>query len=206
MKKFFPLLLLMGLSLTSFAQTKVSGKIFDDKKLPAEFVNLALFSSKDSSLVKAAISDLSGVYAFDQIQKGKYFVTASSVGFKKFSTPAFEVAEAPVQLENIVFEVESKELQTVTVTAQKPFLEQQNDKLIVNVASSPTAAGATAMEVLRKVPGLIVVQDKISIAGKASVNIMINGRMYWLICLPIPSRKLRSSKTLRLNMMLRVGR
>jgi hypothetical protein len=103
-------------------------------------------------------------------------MAASMVGYKRSFSKAFEVSSTNIQVTDIQMITSSKELSEVTVTAQKPFLEQRTDKLIVNVANSPSAVGATAMEVLRKVPGIIVAQDRITIAGKASVMIMIDGK------------------------------
>jgi biopolymer transport protein ExbD len=67
-------------------------------------------------------------------------------------------------------------LAEVTVTAVKPFLEQRADKLVVNVEGSATAAGSTALEVLQKVPGVIVRNETVTLAGKSSVQIMVDGR------------------------------
>jgi hypothetical protein len=69
-----------------------------------------------------------------------------------------------------------RQLGEVTVSARKSFLEQLPDKLVVNVSASPIAAGATALEVLRKVPGVQVRNDRVTIAGKNSVSIMIDGK------------------------------
>ena len=47
---------------------------------------------------------------------------------------------------------------------------------MVNVEGSATAAGSTALEVLQKVPGVIVRNEQVTLAGKSSVQIMIDGR------------------------------
>jgi hypothetical protein len=91
-------------------------------------------------------------------------------------------------------------------------LEQRADKLVVNVANSPASVGSTAIEVLQKVPGLIIAQDRITIAGKASVSIMIDGKPSQYtdmnqVLKDLPSNsieKIEVIKTLLPNMMLRV--
>jgi Outer membrane protein beta-barrel family/CarboxypepD_reg-like domain/TonB-dependent Receptor Plug Domain len=158
------------------AQSKISGKVLDEKQKPAEFATVALLNVKDSSMVKADLTNVDGQYIFEAIESGKYLLASSMVGYKRTFSQPFEVSLENVQIPDIQLISASKELEEVTVTAQKPFLEQRTDKLIVNVASSPTAAGSTAMEVLRKVPGLIIAQDRVTIAGKASVMIMIDGK------------------------------
>ncbi|MEA5425236.1 TonB-dependent receptor domain-containing protein [Arcicella lustrica] len=158
------------------AQSKISGKVLDEKQKPAEFATAALLNAKDSSMVKADITNLEGLYTFEAINSGKYLIATSMVGYKRTFSKPFEVISESIQIPDIQLNVASTALNEVTVTAQKPFLEQRADKLVVNVASSPTAAGATALEVLRKVPGLIIAQDRITIVGKASVMIMIDGK------------------------------
>jgi Outer membrane protein beta-barrel family/CarboxypepD_reg-like domain len=161
---------------TSYAQVNISGKVITDTKNPAEFATVALLNAKDSSMLKANITDLKGDFVFENIKAGKYIFSATMVGFKKTFSPVFEVEFENMQVSDIVLNPESTQLNEVVVTANKPFLEQRSDKLIVNVANSPSAAGATALEVLQKVPGLIIAQDRITIAGKASVMIMIDGK------------------------------
>ncbi|OQP39260.1 hypothetical protein A4D02_18225 [Niastella koreensis] len=68
-------------------------------------------------------------------------------------------------------------LDKVTVTGKKPFLEQKADKLIVNIEGSATAAGATAFEILQKIPGVLVINEKLMVAGKGVPVIMIDGKV-----------------------------
>ena len=68
-------------------------------------------------------------------------------------------------------------LDKVTVTGKKPFLEQKADKLVVNIEGSATAAGATAFEILQKIPGVLVINDKLTVAGKGTPVLMIDGRL-----------------------------
>lgn len=42
-------------------------------------------------------------------------------------------------------------------------MEQKADRLVINVANSPVAAGRTALEILKKVPGIVVVQEKVTL-------------------------------------------
>lgn len=72
----------------------------------------------------------------------------------------------------------AKELKQVTVTGKKPLFEQKTDRLVINVRSSVTSAGATALDVLERSPGVVVDRQNngISMGGKDGVVIMINGR------------------------------
>src|SRR5438477_3100086 len=96
---------------------------------------------------------------------------------------AFEISSSnpSVILPALVMTEQAKNLAGVTVTAKKPFIESKIDRTIVNVESSPTSAGATALEVLEKSPGVTVDNDgNISLRGKAGVIIMIDGKPTYL--------------------------
>jgi biopolymer transport protein ExbD len=163
-------ILLMG----SNAQSSIKGKVFDEKQRPVKGAAVLLLQQKDSSLVFSAITAENGSYSFDT-RNGNYRVMINMLGYKKVNTK-ITVAGNDIEIPDTKLMPDAVSLGEVTVTSTKPFLEQRADKLVVNVESSATAAGSTALEVLQKVPGVIVMNDKISLAGKNSVTIMIDGR------------------------------
>jgi len=175
MKKIITLTALVLAAFALHAQFPVTGKITDEKQKPVKGANVLLLKQKDSSLVLSAISDADGHYKFPEVKDGQYAVSVSMMGyarvFERISVAGKEVAVPEAKLQP-----QAVSLGNVTVTSTKPFLEQRADKLVVNVESSATAAGSTALEVLQKVPGVIVRNETVTLAGKSSVQIMIDGR------------------------------
>ena len=57
-----------------------------------------------------------------------------------------------------------------------PLLEQKADKLIVNVEDNNTNTSGSLLDVMKKVPGMIVVQDRLSMAGAGTPTILLNGK------------------------------
>ncbi|MBP6688062.1 MAG: TonB-dependent receptor, partial [Lacibacter sp.] len=137
---------------------------------------------KDSSLVKAAITDKSGVYSFESVKEGAYLLGITSVGYQQKISGLIEVKEgAEITVPSFSMLPEAKGLKEVTVTAKRPMFEQKADKLVVNVDASPTNAGANALEVLEKSPGITVDKDgNISLKGKAGVQVFIDGKPAYL--------------------------
>ena len=75
----------------------------------------------------------------------------------------------------------SQDLKTVTVSATKPLIEQKIDRMVVNVEAFVSNAGANALEVLEKTPGVQVDKDgNISLKGKQGVIVMLDGRPAYL--------------------------
>ncbi|MBV9988347.1 MAG: TonB-dependent receptor [Chitinophagaceae bacterium] len=174
MKKAITLLALCLAFATGYAQYTITGKITDEKQKPVKAATVLLLHQKDSTLVLSALSDAGGNFSLSS-KEGKYFVAINMLGYKKSLQPV-TVTGKDLELPETKLQPAVVTLGEVTVTATKPFLEQRADKLVVNIEGSATAAGSTAMEVLQKVPGVIIRNEQVTLAGKSSVNILIDGK------------------------------
>lgn len=177
--KKLPLLgLLLCLGGAATAQTTLKGTLVDDKNKPLEFATVMLLNVSDSALVKGALSDRAGEYIFPQIKEGQYLLTASMMGYAKAWAGPVKVGSSGSQaLPQLTLIENVEQLNTVTVVGQKPMIEQQADRTIVNVEGSILASGGTALEVLERAPGVIVDKDdNINLNGKNGVIVMIDGR------------------------------
>lgn len=176
MKKHYLLLLFTVSTLIANAQVTLSGKITDEKNEPLPFVSVALIAAKDSHLVKGTLTDDNGIFSMTA-SEGTYRILATSVGFDKNFSDVFTLkAESKTATVDFTMKTASKMLGEAVVTASRPMFEQKADRLIVNVANSPIAAGGTAMEILSKVPGVVVIQDKVTLAGNQNVQVWIDGK------------------------------
>ncbi len=177
MKKLCTLFVTLFFTLQLSAQGSLSGRVIDQTGNPLEFVTVTLHRAKDSSLVKGALTDAYGKYEFEQVKNGAYHVVAAQVGLKKQFSAPLSIADNTLTVNDLKLIEDTKTLNAVTVTAQKPFIEHQIDKTVVNVENSIVAAGSTALEVLEKAPGVIVDNEgKITLRGKDGVRIMVDGK------------------------------
>lgn len=184
---YIPILALTTLTST-FAQQltrgTVSGQVGTVASKPLEFTTMMLVKAKDSTLVKGAISDATGKYAFENVGAGQYLVSAQQIGYRKTYSAPFAVDELhpAVELPALTMVDESKSLTEVNVVAQKPFIEQQVDRTVVNVENSIVASGNTALEVLEKAPGVTIDRqnDQIQLKGKSGVIVYIDGKQTYL--------------------------
>ena len=164
-------------STTLSAQGLITGTLLDEAGNPAAFANVLLLQAADSSLTKGSITGENGQFTFEQIKAGRYLVSASSVGYDPVFSEAFDFNGKTLELPEMAFGQAGVELDAVTVEATKPFMELRNDKLIINVESSPVAAGSNALELLAKAPGVVIDQDnRLSLKGKSGVLVMIDGK------------------------------
>lgn len=161
----------------------ITGTVLDANSAPVEFANAILLKSEDSSVVKGAITDASGNFTFDEIIPGNYLVLFSQVGYSKYYSEKIELTESSgvkklspaILLENTI------QLKEASITAMKPFIERRMDMTIVNVENSIVDAGSTALEILKRSPGVIVDNDgNISIKGKQGVLVLIDDKPTYL--------------------------
>jgi hypothetical protein len=171
--------LLIGVSTSAMAQTRLTGSIWDNSGKPLPFASIALLRSPDSSLVKGTISQESGSYSLDNIRPGQYRLMVSAIGYAPGRSELVMVGTTPVQLPVLTLKEVPKSLHEVTVAAQKPLFEQQIDRLVVNVQSSITAAGGSALDILERSPGVTVNRqnNSLTMSGKGGVMVMLNGKL-----------------------------
>lgn len=68
-------------------------------------------------------------------------------------------------------------LAEVVVVSKKPAVEYRLDKIVLNVASDINAAGGSVLDALKRGPGITVMNEEtITMAGKAGVDVLVNGR------------------------------
>ena len=160
----------------------ITGKVNDENNNPIAYATVILSSAKDSSLVKGDFTDESGNFYFEDVQGGSYLVTITSLNTTKFVSNTIEIKSTSlVDLGTIVLKKITNELAGITVTAQKPIIQHEGDKLVLNVEGSSISAGGTAMEVIEKAPGVVVDQEgHISLRGKQGVLVMIDDKPTYL--------------------------
>lgn len=161
--------------------TEISGKITTITNEALPFASLMLFNATDSKLVKGAVTDGSGAFIIGNVIPGNYYISGSVLGYKTYKSEIFTLApEEKKALGIIQLQTENKQLQTVTVTAQKPLIESKMDKVVMNVENSILATGNTAMDILQKAPGVTIDNGVISLIGKSNVMVLINDKQTYL--------------------------
>ena len=173
------------ISCLAFAQQNViKGKVLEINKInlvPA--TTISLLKSKDSAIVKTGFADAAGNFSLENVKTGSYILMATAVGYEKTFSIPIEINETNQQqiVQALFLKPVDKSLALVTVVAKKPFIERKLDRTIINVESSITSAGSTAMEVLEKSPGVAVDKDgKISLKGKQGVIVLIDGKQTYM--------------------------
>lgn len=157
----------------------VKGVLLDNHQTSLPFSTVVLNNAADSSLYKGEITNDKGEFSFENVKEGSFYVQIQVIGFKKIVSRKFTISQdSPnVDLGTFTAEPQSSELGVVTVKGDKPFIERQVDKMVVNIENSIVQTGSSIMEVMEKLPGVLVNQDdQISLKGKQGVIILIDGK------------------------------
>lgn len=176
MKKGFLCVLLCAITMFCFAQGKIEIKLQNDQGQAMPNASVELLRATDSSLLKIALSDEQGLALFESIAPGRYLLKATAVNHATAYSAPF-VLESNYQAPILQLSALAKEMNAVTVTARKPFIQKLTDRIVVNVESSILATGSSAFELLERAPGVnIDPNDIISLRGRSGVIIMVDGK------------------------------
>ena len=169
-------ILLLGKLLTA-QDARLQGRVLDDTKNSMSFATVVLLKAQDSTMVKADYTQEDGSFELPALKAGSYLLQITNIGFE----PAYEMVVlgegekkiiAPIQLQ-----VATAQLKEVVVKTQRPLIEVKTDKTVFNVEGSINATGSSAMELLRKSPGVVVDgSDNILLQGKTGVRVYIDGK------------------------------
>ena len=183
MIKIYLSLILLFLSLFAVAQKTVSGKVVDEKSQTIPFASVTILRQADSVKAHTAITDTAGNFSMPGVGTGNYLVKISYIGYKDYYTAviALNQNQQPYHLGEIRLKADSRALNMVTISVQRPVIEQTLDRTIMNIEKSVLAEGNTAMELLSKAPGVTLSESgEVALKGRSGTAVMINGKPTYL--------------------------
>ncbi len=185
MQGLLPLLVSVFVPIQVLSQTvkkDVVGNVKDQSGNGLTGVNIQLIAQGQLTDTWWAASDSVGNFEFAALSQGRYLLNASLIGFKPVSDTILIQGSTSKKLTyNMVMKEAASELKAVTVTSRKEAIEIDKGKLVYNVGNSATSAGSSALELLRKLPGVSIGQDdQIMLKGAGGINVMIDGKMTYL--------------------------
>ena len=181
MKKHLLLLALLLLSLSNVQAARsnavrLKGIIIDKTTItPMEFSTVSL-SDSTGKIIAVSTSNDKGEFTL-ATPVGEYSLKVSFVGYTDVIQQVNITEEKnEIDLGEIVIEPDAKELDAVVVSAKRLSIERQVDKLVVNVANTIAADNSTALELLKKAPGVAIDRDgNITLNGRA-VQVWVDNR------------------------------
>src|SRR5690606_33287885 len=171
MKFYFNLLALM-VSISSFAQNQMSGKIIS--KQTAEPISANIYFPQ---LEKGTISDLDGNYIITQIPNGTFTLVVSAIGYASQTLKVSFENDTKVLL-NLEMEETAVEMEEVIISTPFHRLQSENVMRIERVsAEKMRQTGAPNLgEGLKNIPGVDLISTGIGI-GKPVIRGLSSNRV-----------------------------
>lgn len=172
--------LLLCCTQQALAQHTLSGTVKDEATGQGlEYATVSLINLDQNKVQDGALTDSTGQFTLSNIAQGRYLVKADFIGYRQAATDTIMLKEATsvLMLPALVLRPDGHSLETVSITAQAPVVEQKIDKLVYNAAADVTAQGGIALDVLKKVPQVSVDADgNVELQGNPNIRFLINGK------------------------------
>jgi len=185
-KQFYLFILLLTCFFSKgFAQSNTTiplkGVIKNSTNEAIDGATVFLKDGNSGQVVKQGLTSKDGTFSFTAAA-GNYVIAVSYLGALAYQSDLLKLS-APLDLGIIKVETAARSLMEVVIqsSGKKPLIKIEGRKMIYNVENSITAQGSTALEALKKTPGIIVNQDNsITLNGASGALVMINGRQTYL--------------------------
>ena len=173
MHKFFIVFLLLVITTAHAQDTKKTLSLLiktgNQQQLPGSSV---ILKDGRDKLIAGKMVDSSGKVSFLLDSREPLYILVTHVGYiplKKALPPAGKDTTLVITLE-----ADSKQLNTVTVTGEKPVIVMEADRYTINV-DGKTSIGNSVIDILKKSPGITISDDQVLLEGRA-VFLQVNGK------------------------------
>lgn len=181
MKHLFYLLFLCTLCQIGRAQSQglIAGNLTDaesGKALAGAVVSLSLLDSIPNN--HHFVADANGEFLFEQLTYGYYSLQIKMTGYAplRIDSIYLRAERADINLPDVKLTRSASTIETITVYAEKPLIENKDGKITFNTSESALSNASTATELLKQTPLVSVDNDgKMMMKGK-EVKVLIDDK------------------------------
>lgn len=164
-----------NLELTAQNVCSVQGIVVNEQREAVPYATINVLSAEKKQLIRAVYSDVQGSFNI-RIDSGSYFLEVNHTSYLPHQIN-INCKSGSLKVDTIFLKEKIASLQAVVVTAQKPLVQQLDDKLVYNLAADPHAKSEFATEIMRKVPLLSVDgEGNVKLNGQSNFRVLLNGR------------------------------
>lgn len=173
------LMSIIFLTISAFGQQhqiKLTGVVIDStSKEPLADISVSL-NNDEKVFIGQMASQKDGSFQFS-ISPGNYRLTFTAIGYALHTIVVPITGTKPVHLGKIQLASANTTLATVKVSASKPLIKQEIDRLTYDLQADPERNSLNLLEMMRKVPMLSVdANDNLEMKGSSSYRILVNGK------------------------------
>jgi len=170
------------IAVNTFGQKGViTGSVADKDKQPLAYVHILLKEKSGDKVLKSTVSDINGAFELKEVENGTFSLTIACLGYADHHTEiSIDSLNPAILLPVVLLEEEGKNLEGVTITERRKFIEMKADKIVLNIEDNIMASGSSAFDMIRKGPAVSTDKDdNIRLKG-STAQIYIDGKPAWL--------------------------
>ncbi|MEO7446133.1 MAG: outer membrane beta-barrel protein [Ferruginibacter sp.] len=158
----------------------LSGKLMENiTQAPISGATVTLTAQKDSLNPKTVLTNADGLFSFTGLYPDRYRIITSNVGYEVIVQQVNLQASNKVPLQFNLARL-SKDLETVVIQSTAPPVTQKGDTLQFNASQFKVNPDATAEDMIKKLPGVVIDKNgNVTAAGEAVKKVTVDGRDFF---------------------------
>jgi len=172
--------LISCLCTTAQRTVSLTGKIVDKENAsPLPYSSVSIFQSVDSVWVNGLLTDDHGLFKFDNIPQGQYYLIIQYMGYETLTYPlaSWSSGESVRQLGSIQLSTSGRQLDELRITTQKSGMENKIDRQVYKADRFLNSQGGNATDVLKNMPSVTINSEgNINMRGSSGFLVLINGK------------------------------
>lgn len=159
------------LPLWAKSQIQLKGNVKGNNE-PIVWANVIL-TSPEGKVITGAPTKEDGSFEL-KLKNGSYQLKISYLGFITWQQIILIAKDTNL---GIITLQQNDELKEVRIVAKKKLIEYKTDRIVFNVENSISASGGNALNAIGTAPGVMILNNSISILGKGDARVMVDGKL-----------------------------
>ena len=136
-------------------------------------------TSSDGGTGTFGICDAEGKFSFEVTHPGKYQLEVTYVGYKMLSKEVNVFPGRGAKIGTLKMSEDPKQLAEVETVGRNQRLKQVGDTIVYNADAYKVADGATAEDLVGKMPGIEVTDDGVKAQGETVEKVLVDGKSFF---------------------------
>lgn len=157
---------------------QIKGQVVDSlTNDPVSYATIKVLGKASPALIKAVAADDKGKFQFPMNKIGEYIISIEYIGKNTIRKEITIADQKVIDLGKMLMAENSQTLSEVVISAQKPLVQVDLDKIVYSMESDPEAKTNNVLEMLKKVPMVTVDgEENVQLKGSTSFKIYLNGK------------------------------
>ena len=160
-------------------KTKAEGTIVDSKTQEPLYAATVKVTSADGGTGTFGITDSIGYFTFEVERPGKYTLEFSYVGYKPLTKEVNIWPGRGAKLGTFKMEEDATYLKEVESVARNQRVKQNGDTIVYNADAYKVQDGATAEDLVKKMPGIEVTNEGVKAQGETVEKVLVDGKSFF---------------------------